>query len=112
VASQSVLTHCFQGFTSAGDNLRCFRPLWHWGMGRLPGAKEGHTLDLDSTRLLHKDGNQEGVKGGYTPTAGEACQQFSEIWRKRAGSSWIIPTRTASNRLSRTRVMMTSVALS
>ena len=61
VASQSVLTRFFQGFTSAGGNLRCFRPLWHWGLDRLPSQKEGYTLDLDSTRLLHKDGHQEGV---------------------------------------------------
>ena len=66
VASQSVLTRFFQGFTSAGDNLRCFRPLWPWGLDRLPSQKEGYTLDLDSTRLLHKDGEQEGVKSGYT----------------------------------------------
>ena len=36
VASQSVLTRFFQGFASAGDNLRCFRPLWHWCLDRLP----------------------------------------------------------------------------
>ena len=73
VASQSVLTRFFQGFTSAGDNLRCFRPLWHWGMDRLPSQKEGYTLDLDSTRLLHKDGQQEGVKGGYTKQGIKPC---------------------------------------
>ncbi len=73
VASQSVLTRFFQGFTSAGDNLRCFRPLWHWCMDRLPSQKEGYTLDLDSTRLLHKDGNQEGVRGGYTKQGIKPC---------------------------------------
>jgi len=73
VASQSVLTRFFQGFTSAGDNLRCFRPLWHWGMDRLPSQKEGYTLDLDSTRLLHKDGEQEGVKSGYTKQGIKPC---------------------------------------
>jgi hypothetical protein len=73
VASQSVLTRFFQGFTSAGGNLRCFRPLWHWGMNRLPSRKEGYTLDLDSTRLLHKDGRQEGVAGGYTKQGIKPC---------------------------------------
>ncbi len=73
VASQSVLTRFFQGFTSAGDNLRCFRPLWHWGMDRLPSQREGYTLDLDSTRLLHKDGEQEGVKSGYTKQGIKPC---------------------------------------
>src|SRR5471032_1764241 len=32
VASQSVLSRFFMGFTSAGANLRCFRPLWRWCM--------------------------------------------------------------------------------
>ena len=41
VASQSVRTRFFQEFTSAGGNRRCFRPLWHWGMNRLPSRKEG-----------------------------------------------------------------------
>ena len=31
----------------------------------MPSAKEGYTLDLDSTRLLHKDGPQAGVAVGY-----------------------------------------------
>ena len=73
IASQSVLTRFFQGFTSAGENLRCFRPLWHWCLDRLPSLKEGYTLDLDSTRLLHKDGRQEGVAGGYTKQGIKPC---------------------------------------
>ena len=73
IASQSVLTRFFQGFTSSGDNLRCFRPLWNWCLDRLPSAREGYTLDLDSTRLLHKDGHQEGVKGGYTKQGIKPC---------------------------------------
>jgi hypothetical protein len=73
VASQSVLTRFFQGFTSAGDNLRCFRPLWQWCLHRLPSQREGYTLDLDSTRLLHKDEQQEGVAGGYTRQGIKPC---------------------------------------
>ena len=73
IASQSVLTRFFQGFTSAGANLRTFRPLWHWCMNRLPSQKEGYTLDLDSTRRLHKDGRQEGVAGGYTQQGIKPC---------------------------------------
>jgi len=65
VASQSVLSRFFQGFDSAGTNLRCFRPLWRWCLNRLPSRKGGYTLDLDSTRLLHEDGRQEGVAVGY-----------------------------------------------
>ena len=73
VASQSVLSRFFQGFDSAGTNLRCFRPLWQWCVNRLPSRKEGYTLDLDSTRLLHEDGHQEGVVGGYTKQGLKPC---------------------------------------
>jgi hypothetical protein len=41
VASQSVLSRFFQGFDSAGGNLRCFRPLWKWCIDRLPSATGG-----------------------------------------------------------------------
>lgn len=73
VASQSVLSRFFQGFDSAGANLRCFRPLWHWCLNRLPSLKAGYTLDLDSTRLLHEDGRQEGVAVGYTKRGLKPC---------------------------------------
>lgn len=73
VASQSVLSRFFQGFTSAGMNLRCFRPLWRWGLARLPSRPEGYTLDLDSTRLLHADGHQQGVAVGYTRQGLKPC---------------------------------------
>ena len=73
IASQSVLTRFFQGFTSAGGNLRCFRPLWHWGLDRLPSRQDGYTLDLDSTRLLHADGHQEGVAVGYPRQGLKPC---------------------------------------
>ena len=73
VASQSTFTRFFQGFTSAGKNLVCFRPLWRWGLEGLPSRREGYTLDLDSTRLLHEDGHQEGVQTGYTRTGLKPC---------------------------------------
>ena len=73
IASQSALTRFFQGFTSAGSSLRCFRPLWRWGLDRLPSRKEGYTLDLDSTRLLHEDGQQEGVAVGSTKQGLKPC---------------------------------------
>ena len=73
MASQSALSRFFAAFDSAGGNLRCFRRLWHWGLDRLPSHKEGYTLDLDSTRLLHKDGHQEGVAGGYTKQGIKPC---------------------------------------
>src|ERR1019366_10432895 len=73
VASQSSLSPFFAGFTSAGANLRCFRPLWRWCVERLPSRPEGYTLDLGSTRLLHADGHQEGVKTGYTRQGLKPC---------------------------------------
>jgi hypothetical protein len=73
VASQSSLSRFFQGFGSAAANLRCFRPLWQWSLERLPSRKEGYTLDLDSVRLLHEDGRQEGVKTGYTKRGVKPC---------------------------------------
>ena len=73
IASQSVLSRFFQGFNPAAANLRRFRPLWHWGLNRLPSAKGGYTLDLDSTRLLHEDGHQEGVAVGYTRQGLKPC---------------------------------------
>ncbi len=73
IASQSVLSRFFQRFTSAGENLRGFRPLWRWCVDRLPSRKEGYTLDLDSTRLLHEDGHQEGVATGYTRLGLKPC---------------------------------------
>jgi hypothetical protein len=73
VASQSSLSRFFAGFTSAGVNLRCFRPLWRWCVERLPSRPEGYTLDLDSTRLMHADGHQEGVRIGYTREGLKPC---------------------------------------
>ena len=73
VGSQSTFTRFFQGFTSAGKNLSTFRPLWRWAMARLPGRQEGYSLDLDSTRLLHEDGHQEGVQTGYTRLGNKPC---------------------------------------
>jgi hypothetical protein len=73
VASQSSLSRFFAGFGSAGANLSCFRPLWQWCVNRLPSRREGYTLDLDSTRLLHEDGHQEGVQVGYTRAGYKPC---------------------------------------
>lgn len=73
VASQSSFSRFFGGFTSPGRNLTCFRTLWHWGLERLPSKKGGYTVDLDSTRLLHEDGHQEGVQVGYTAQGLKPC---------------------------------------
>jgi hypothetical protein len=68
IGSQSTLTRFFQGFRTAGKNLATFGALWQWGLERLPSRPGGYALDLDSTRLLHEDGHQEGVRTGlYAP---------------------------------------------
>jgi hypothetical protein len=73
MGSQSSFTRFFQGFTGAGANLRCFGPAWHWCLDRLKSRREGYTLDLDSTALLHEDGHQEGVRAGHTPRGIKNC---------------------------------------
>ena len=94
VPSQSVLSRFFQGFSSAGGNLRCFRRLFGWCMERLPSRAGGYALDLDSTRLLHEDGHQEGVKVGYTRVGTKPCLHpllavLSEV--RLVASFWLRP---------------------
>jgi hypothetical protein len=71
--SQSTLSRFFAGFASLQQSLGCFQPLWRWALERLPRRREGYTLDLDSTALLHEDGHQEGVKVGYTRVGLKPC---------------------------------------
>lgn len=71
--SQSTYSRFLAGFGSAGANLRCFRPLWQWTMRQLPSRRDGYSLDLDSTRLLHEDGRQQGVEVGYTRMGTKPC---------------------------------------
>jgi len=66
IGSQSTLTRFFQSFDGAAVNLRSFRPIWHWCMDRLPSRREGYTLDLDATHLLHEGQQQQGVRLTYT----------------------------------------------
>lgn len=98
VPSQSVLTRFFQGFSSAGRNLRCFRPLFGWCLERLPSRPGGYALDLDSTRLLHEDGHQEGVAVGYTRVGTKPCLHpllavLSEV--RLVASFWLRPGNTS-----------------
>jgi hypothetical protein len=73
VASQSTLSRFFAAFGGVAANARCFRVLWNWTMKRLPSRREGYTLDLDSTKLLHEDGHQEGVESGFTRQGIKPC---------------------------------------
>jgi len=67
IGSQSTFTRFFQGFSGAGINQKTFHRIWHWCLDRLPSRREGYTLDLDATHLLHDGEHQEGVKKTYTP---------------------------------------------
>ncbi len=71
--SQARLSRWLACFDGAAKNLRCFRPLWRWGLERLPSQRAGYTLDLDSTALLHEDGHQEGVRVGHTRVGLKPC---------------------------------------
>lgn len=73
LGSQPTFTRFFQRFTSPGGNLAAFRPLWHWCADRLCSRPGGFTLDLDSTKLLHEDGRQEGVRTAPTPQGFRRC---------------------------------------
>ena len=73
IASQSTLSRFFTLFRHAGINQRAFLPLWNWAMLRLPSLCGGYSLDLDSTRLLHEDGHQQGVVAGYTRMGTKPC---------------------------------------
>jgi hypothetical protein len=73
IASQATLSRFFRLFANGGINQRAFTPLWHWGMRQLPSLRGGYALDLDSTRLLHEDGHQEGVEVGYTRLGYKPC---------------------------------------
>ena len=67
IGSQSAFSRFFQSFKSAPANTQCFGKLWRWSLDRLQARKEGYTLDVDSTQLLHEDGHQkEGVVTGHT----------------------------------------------
>jgi len=73
IASQPTLSRFFALFRHAGINQRAFTPLWNWAMMRLPSLRGGYSLDMDSTRLLHEDGHQEGVAVGYTRMGTKPC---------------------------------------
>jgi Transposase DDE domain group 1 len=100
IGSQSSFSRFFQGFTGAGANLRCFGAAWHWCLDRLPSRGGGYTLDLDSTQLLHEDGQQEGVRAGHTPRGIKNCLHpllgvLAEV--KLVAGFWLRPGNTVSD---------------
>ena len=65
IPSQSTLSRFFTRFTQA-RNQECFGQFFRWTLEQLSGRKEGYTLDLDTTGLIHEDGHQQGVLGLWT----------------------------------------------
>jgi hypothetical protein len=74
IPSQSTISRFLSRFT-AGSSLQCFRQLWRWTMEKVPARRAGYTLDLDTTSLLHEDGQQEGVRVGHTRVGLKPCLQ-------------------------------------
>ncbi len=112
--SQSRLSRWLQVFDGPGKNLRTFRVLWRWGMERLPSRKEGYTLDLDTTGLLHEDGNQQGVRVGHTrvglkPSLQPLLAVLSEV--KLVVQFWLRPgnAHCANNLLSFTHELFSNL---
>ncbi len=78
-----------------GPICAAFRPLWHWCLDRLPSVKEGYTLDLDSTRLLHEDGHQEGVAVRLHPAGTQALSASAAggVGRSAVGGATVVAAR-------------------
>ncbi len=72
IPSQSTLTRFFNRFSQAA-NQNGFAQFYRWTLEQLSSRKEGYTLDLDTTGLIHEDGHQEGVKAGYTKQGIKPC---------------------------------------
>jgi hypothetical protein len=76
VPSQSTLSRFFGAFSFA--SCERLAALHAWALRSLPSSArpaEGYTLDVDSWALLHEDGHQEGVAGGYTRQGLKPCHR-------------------------------------
>jgi hypothetical protein len=71
IPSQSTLTRFFGAFRHAASQR--LQDLYPWMLRRLPSRRDGYTLDLDSTALVHEDGHQEGVRIGHTRKGLKPC---------------------------------------
>ena len=73
VPSQSTLSRFFAACgRGACEELG---GLHAWALRALPARAEGYTLDLDSFALVHEDGQQEGVRVGYTRKGLKPCHR-------------------------------------
>jgi hypothetical protein len=96
VASQSTLSRFFAAFSQ--KSCQALSGLPREAVYRLPSARAGYTLDLDSWALLHEDGHQEGVAVGYTRHGLKPCQRpliagLAEA--KMIANYWLRPGNTA-----------------
>lgn len=74
IGSQSAYSRFFKGFAGAQQNSTCFGALWRWCAQQLGSRRDGYTLDLDSTCLLHEEAHgKEGVRTGHTPHGQKRC---------------------------------------
>jgi len=73
VPSQSTLSRFF-GVCTQGACEGLSR-LHGWAARQLPSRREGYTLDLDSTALVHEDGHQAGVRVGFTKQGLKPCHK-------------------------------------
>lgn len=65
VSSQSSLSRFFGEFNQPVNTV-LFNDLFRWSLEKINSLKEGYTLDLDSTTMVHEEGHQQGVRLGYT----------------------------------------------
>lgn len=74
-------------------------------MRRLPNERDGYTLDLDSSALLHEDTHQEAVRVGYTKQGLKPCHQpliaavaegrlIANCWLRRGAAARINPEKS------------------
>ena len=73
VPSQSTLSRFFDVFGQ--KSCTALNRLHRQAVHSLPSLPEGYTLDLDSWALLHEDGQQEGVRTGYTRLGLKPCHR-------------------------------------
>ena len=87
IARQSVLTRFFQGFPSAGQNLRCFRPLWRWWVGfGCPAPKTVPRWTWIRPGCCTKtDGRRAG--SAVTPSR-DSSRAGTRGWRSRPRCAW------------------------
>ena len=96
VPSQST----FSRFFGACERKACeaLAGLYSWSLRDLPESASGYTLDLDAFALIHEDGQQQGVRVGYTRKGLKPCHRpivaaLAEV--PQIANFWLRPGNTA-----------------